>query len=88
MPIATVTSKGQITIPKEVRDHLRLSSGDRLEFVVDPQGAVVLKPARRAARDLFGLLKRRTPSPVGSRELDAEIAGVIAEDHERIRRKR
>ena len=38
-----VTVKGQVTIPKPVRDHLRLASGDRVEFEVDPDGAVQIR---------------------------------------------
>lgn len=42
---ATLTSKGQITIPQEVRQRLGLRQGDQVEFVTD-QGQIILKPAR------------------------------------------
>lgn len=43
---STITSKGQVTIPVEVRRLLGLKEGDRITFVVDDQGAVQVKPAR------------------------------------------
>ena len=57
MSIATVTSKGQVTIPKEVRDALHLKQGDRLEFVVDADGTVRIQPLKVDVRDLFGIVK-------------------------------
>jgi antitoxin PrlF len=54
MATAVVTSKGQITIPKAVRDTLGLHSGDRVEFVVQgPEGAV-MKPMTRTVDEVFG----------------------------------
>ncbi len=87
MPTATITTKGQITIPKEVRDRLGLAVGDRLEFVVDEQGTVVLKPARRAARDLYGFLRRRRGGAATPLQMGEGIAEVVAEDQERIARE-
>jgi antitoxin PrlF len=43
--ISTITSKGQTTIPGEIRQHLKLKAGDRLEFIVERDGKVVLVPA-------------------------------------------
>jgi AbrB family looped-hinge helix DNA binding protein len=56
MPTATLTSKGQTTIPKEIRNHLHLHPGDRLEFVIDESGRVVLLPATVDAAQLKGIL--------------------------------
>lgn len=48
--MAQVTVKGQVTIPKRVRDHLGIRPGSDVEFDVDPQGEVVLRKARGAGR--------------------------------------
>ncbi len=56
MSIATVTSKGQVTIPKEIRDALHIKQGDRLEFVVDDDGTVRMQPLKIDVRDLFGIV--------------------------------
>lgn len=57
MPTSTMTSKGQTTIPKEIRARLHLRPGDRLEFVVDEDGRVVMLPATVDAAELVGMLK-------------------------------
>lgn len=56
MTTATLTSKGQTTVPKEIREHLRLRTGDRIEFVIEDDGRVVLIPAAYDAADLAGML--------------------------------
>ncbi|MBZ0132132.1 MAG: AbrB/MazE/SpoVT family DNA-binding domain-containing protein [Rhodocyclaceae bacterium] len=71
---ATLTSKGQITIPKAVRDSLKLHVGDRLEFLVDPDGSVRIVPATRPVTELKALLR----SPAQALSL-GEIDAVIAE---------
>ena len=42
MPSSTLTRKGQTTIPKQVRDHLKLQSGDQLDFLIREDGTVVI----------------------------------------------
>lgn len=71
---ATLTSKGQITIPKAVRDTLKLHVGDRIEFLVDPDGSVRIVPATRPVTELKALLSR----PRRALSLE-EIDTVIAE---------
>lgn len=51
---STMTSKGQVTVPKRLRDHLGLEPGAEVEFELRPDGEVVVRPARPNAR------KRRT----------------------------
>lgn len=57
MPTATITSKGQITIPKPVRDELGLQEGDRVAFRVLEDGRVVVEPETVNLLDLKGALK-------------------------------
>jgi len=72
MSTATITSKGQTTIPKAVRDHLHLQSGDRVEFVVTGD-VVVLRPATRKVTDLKGFLPRPKKKNVTLAAMDAAI---------------
>jgi AbrB family looped-hinge helix DNA binding protein len=55
---ATLTSKGQITIPKEVRDHLGVRPGGRLRFTIDAEDHVAVGPVGRSVADLVGILPR------------------------------
>ena len=59
MPSATVTSKGQITMPKEIRDHLGIDAGDRVSFHIGSSGEVTVEPETVDVRSLRGMLKRR-----------------------------
>lgn len=83
MPAATVTSKGQITIPKEVRERLKLKAGDRVVFVVRSDDDVVLKPAKTDIRQLYGMLHRKGRSAKTLEEMDQGIAHFLAEKHRR-----
>ena len=58
MSLSTLTSKGQITIPKDVRDMLQLHAGDKIEFVENDRHEIVLKPVTKRAADVSGLLSR------------------------------
>ena len=58
MSTSTLTSKGQTTIPKDVRKRLNLHPGDRLEFVIDEDGRVLVLSASVDASELAGILKR------------------------------
>jgi AbrB family looped-hinge helix DNA binding protein len=55
---SAITVKGQATIPKPIREHLRLSPGDRVKFFVHPDGTVVLLP-KLPASALRGMMARR-----------------------------
>ena len=72
MSTSTVTSKGQTTIPKDVRKRLNLHPGDRLEFVIDEDGRVLVLPASVDAAELAGMLKRPT-KPVTIAEMNQAV---------------
>ena len=56
MVIATMTSKGQITIPKSVRESVRLRSGDKIAFIMHGATEAVLKPVTKTVDQVFGRL--------------------------------
>jgi len=57
--ISTLTGKGQLTLPKQVREQLRLESGSRVDFVIEPSGRVILRPLSSDFRPLRGILQSR-----------------------------
>lgn len=57
MAQAKITSKGQITIPKSIRLHLHLHSGDLVEFVINDKGHVILIAKSIDAKKLYGIVK-------------------------------
>ena len=75
MITATVTTKGQITIPKAVRDALRLRSGDRLAFVVHGDSEATLKPITKSVDEVFGRLHDPAQPVRTVEEMDAAVAG-------------
>ncbi len=74
MPVATLTSKGQITIPKIVREALRLQTGVKLEFIMSPNGDVLIRPVMKKVDDVYGMLHRPGKKPVSVEEMDSAIA--------------
>lgn len=73
MPTTTLSSKGQIVIPKPIRDHLCLHAGDQLDFVVSDTGDVVLKPAKAHVSELFGMLYTPGRKPVSVEVMKAVV---------------
>lgn len=67
--VATLTSKGQTTIPKEIRDGLGLRPGDRMTFTLMPDKTVVIRAKTKSVVDLAGLLRRKGGKPVPVRRL-------------------
>jgi antitoxin PrlF len=74
MAVATVTSKGQITIPSRVRDALGLEAGDRVEFVEQGKGQFAIVAATRSVHELKGLFHGKRSQPVSIQEMNAAIA--------------
>lgn len=73
MTAATLTSKGQLTVPKEVRDALGVGPGDRLEFVRMDDGNYAVMPAAHSVKRLKGLIAK-PKKPVSLDEMDKAIA--------------
>jgi len=56
---AALTSKGQTTIPKEIRDHLAMKPGDRITFTLMPDGTVQMRVKNKTVMSLAGRLHRK-----------------------------
>ena len=81
MALTTVTSKGQITIPKSIRDSLHLIPGDKVEFVITKSNEVILRPVTKKVDDVFGLLHTyKKSSPVSVEEMDEAIKQKVSND--------
>jgi antitoxin PrlF len=80
---STITSKGQITIPKKIRELLKLNSGDRLEFMVESDGRVCIYPLNVDVRSLSGILHKKGRRPIAISEMDAAIGEAVVEEFTR-----
>lgn len=58
MSMSTLTQKGQTTIPQDIRQYLGIHAGDKLEFIIEPDGRVVLAPLTAKATILKGMLAK------------------------------
>lgn len=73
MATATLTSKGQVTIPAQVRASMGLDTGDRIEFVELNDGTFAIMAASHSVRDLKGLI-RKPAKAVSVEDMNLAIA--------------
>jgi AbrB family looped-hinge helix DNA binding protein len=66
---STLTSKGQTTIPKGIRDKLAIKSGDRMTFTLMPDGTVLMRVKNKSVLELAGVLRRKGRKPVPIEQL-------------------
>ena len=76
MATATITAKGQITIPKEIRDALELQFGDQVIFVREGERVFLLPVRRKGLAQLRGIL--RDASPNADKEAERAAAQIVA----------
>ena len=73
MSAATLTSKGQLTLPRDVRVAMGVGPGDRVEFVRMEDGNFAVLPATTSVQSLKGLIPK-PKTPVSLDDMDAAIA--------------
>lgn len=66
----TMTIKGQVTVPREIRDRLGLKSGDKMAFTLLSDGTVVMRPKTKRLSSLAGSLTRPGQPSVSIEEMD------------------
>jgi AbrB family looped-hinge helix DNA binding protein len=74
----TMTSKGQTTIPAEVRELLKLKAGDKIRYI-HRDGEIVIKAKNKRAIDLAGKYYDPTRPPISVEEMDEAIGEAIAD---------
>ena len=79
MASATITTKGQVTIPKEIRKYLKVDTGSKVDFVIDEDPEVKIIPLNVPAEALSGMLHRSGMRASTIEEMDEAIASCAAE---------
>ena len=79
---ATVTSKGQVTIPKRVRDRLEIESGTRLAFVLEDDGSVRVYPKKEPTERLEEVKERLADREVDVTQLPEQSRGEWGSDRD------
>lgn len=64
MTLATLTTKGQVTIPKKIRESLKLHTGDKIEIIVTENREAIIRPISKKVDDLFCKLHKPGRKPV------------------------
>lgn len=78
---ATLTSKGQLTLPKEIRDRLNLDAGAILDFQVQADNTITARHVQPDARRIRGLLKSPHAAPLTLEQMDEAVAKHLRAKH-------
>jgi antitoxin PrlF len=87
MTVATLTSKGQTTIPKEIRSKLGLKAGAKLHFNLMPDGTISVRAKTGTLKDLAGILHRPGRPAATLEEMNAAVARAAVARFKRGTRK-
>ena len=55
---STITSKGQITLPGKIRKKLNLTTGDKVDFIINESGQVIMLPQKKSLKELKGMVPK------------------------------
>jgi AbrB family looped-hinge helix DNA binding protein len=78
---ATLTSKGQITLPKEIRERLGLDAGSMLDFQILADNTITARPVKPDARRIRGLLKSPHATPLTVEQMDEAVSKLLRDKH-------
>jgi antitoxin PrlF len=81
--LATVTNKGQVTLPKAIRDELKIEQGTQLDFQLNTDGSMSVRTLKRSALAIVGLLKRPGRAAVTVEQMNQAVADAVTERHAR-----
>ena len=75
MTAVTVSSKGQLVLPKKIREQLKLRAGDRVDLQIEDDDKIVLRPLRKSLSDLKGFLPKPSQA-VSLEEMEETISSA------------
>ena len=73
MPLATLTTKGQLTIPKKIRESLKLHTGDKIEFLITNNREAIIRPISKKVDEIFCKLHKVGQKSVSLETIDDTI---------------
>jgi antitoxin PrlF len=85
--LATVNSRGQVTVPKLIRDQLNIARGTRLEFTLSENGSISVRALNRSTLSIVGVLKRPARAAVAIEQMTDAVAKAAAQRDARITRR-
>ena len=84
--LATVSIKGQVTVPKAIRDHLKIEQGTQLDFKLNDDGSISVRSLNRSALSIVGLLKRPGRTAVSTGQMNEAVADAAVDRLQRSRK--
>lgn len=81
MSTATLTSKGQTTIPIEIRKGLGINPGDKIEFHLLSNGSATMRVKRGALKDFIGILRQPGKRALSLKAMDKSVASAMRARH-------
>ncbi len=73
MALATLTTKGQVTIPKTIRDSLKLNTGDKIEIIITDKREAIIRPVSKKVDDIFCKLHKPGRKAVSLKAMDDAV---------------
>ena len=73
MALATLTTKGQVTIPKIIRDALKISTGDKIEIIVTEKREAIIRPVSKKVDDIFCKLHKAGKKAVSIEDMNDAV---------------
>ena len=86
--LAIVTVKGQVTVPKAIRDQLKIEQGTQLDFKLNDDGSILVRPLKRSALSIVGLLRRPGQVAMTVGQMNEAVADAAAARHQRSRKSK
>jgi antitoxin PrlF len=79
MALATITTKGQLTIPKDIRDSLKLNTGDKVEIFVSEKREAIIRPISKKVDEIFCKLHKQGRKTVSLEAMQGAIRNRMRE---------